>query len=69
MKPRAWSPDAIATDLIPARIEKALKVGADAAFDARDPDLSGKIKALTSGMGVDTSLLAVPSDKAFFQAL
>jgi len=66
---KLFGANAIATDLIPARIEKALKVGADAAFDARDPDLSGKIKALTGGMGVDTSLLAVPSDKAFFQAL
>ena len=60
---------AIATDLIPARIEKALEVGAEAAFDARDADLPAKIQALTNGMGVDTTLLAVPSDKAFFQAL
>ncbi len=60
---------AIATDLIPARIDKALEVGATAAFDARDPDLGAKIKQLTGGMGVDTSLLAVPSEKAFFQAL
>lgn len=60
---------AIATDLIPSRIEKALAVGAEAAFDARDPDLAAKIHRLTHGMGVDTSLLAVPSDKAFFQAL
>jgi L-iditol 2-dehydrogenase len=60
---------AIATDLLPSRIEKALSVGAEAAFDARDPDLSAKIKEITAGMGVDTSLLAVPSEKAFFQAL
>ncbi|MBM0743933.1 zinc-dependent dehydrogenase [Phormidium sp. CLA17] len=60
---------AIATDLIPSRVEKALAVGADAAFDARDPELSAKIQAMTQNMGVDTSLLAVPSDKAFFQAL
>jgi L-iditol 2-dehydrogenase len=60
---------AIATDLLPSRIEKALAVGADAAFDARDPELTAKIQAITQGMGVDTSLLAVPSDKAFFQAL
>ncbi len=60
---------AIATDLLPNRIEKALSVGAEAAFDPRDPDLPAKIQALTQGMGVDTTLLAVPSDKAFFQAL
>lgn len=59
----------IATDLISSRIEKALSVGAEAAFDARDPDLVAKIHAITDGLGVDTSLLAVPSDKAFFQAL
>lgn len=60
---------AIATDLIPSRIDKALSVGAEAAFDARDPELVSKIQDLTSGMGVDTTLLAVPSDRAFFQAL
>ena len=60
---------AISTDLMPSRMEKALSVGADAAFDARDPALVEKIQALTQGMGVDVSLLAVPSDKAFFQAL
>jgi L-iditol 2-dehydrogenase len=60
---------AIATDLLPSRIEKALSVGAAAAFDARDPDLTQKVQAETHGMGVDVSLLAVPSDKAFFQAL
>ncbi|MBD2137398.1 alcohol dehydrogenase catalytic domain-containing protein [Anabaena sp. FACHB-1237] len=60
---------AIATDLIPSRIEKALNVGAEAAFDARDTELTTKIHALTDGMGVDVTLLAVPSDKAFFQAL
>jgi L-iditol 2-dehydrogenase len=60
---------AITTDLLPARIEKALAVGAEAAFDARDADLPSKIQALTGGLGVDVSLLAVPSDKAFFQAL
>ncbi|MEJ1933576.1 zinc-dependent dehydrogenase [Nostoc sp. NIES-2111] len=60
---------AIATDLLPSRIDKALNVGAEAAFDARDPDLSAKIHALTDGLGVDVTLLAVPSEKAFFQAL
>jgi L-iditol 2-dehydrogenase len=59
----------IATDLLPSRIEKALSIGAAAAFDARDPELTQKIHAETNGLGVDVSLLAVPSDKAFFQAL
>ena len=60
---------AIVTDLLPSRIEKAMQVGAEAAFDARDSNLQTKIHALTDGMGVDTTLLAVPSEKAFFQAL
>jgi L-iditol 2-dehydrogenase len=60
---------AISTDLIPSRREKALAVGADAAFDARDPELAQKVQAMTEGYGVDVSLLAVPSDKAFFQAM
>ncbi len=60
---------AIATDLLPSRLEKALELGAEAAFDARTPDLGDRIKKLTGGMGVDTSILAVPSERAFFQAL
>jgi L-iditol 2-dehydrogenase len=66
---RYFGARAIATDLLPSRIEKALAVGAEAAFDARDPELQAKIRRMTQGMGVDTSLLAVPSEKAFFQAL
>lgn len=60
---------AIATDLLPSRIEKALELGAEAAFNASDPELPAKIKALTKDAGVDVTLLAVPSEKAFFQAL
>jgi L-iditol 2-dehydrogenase len=60
---------AITTDLLPSRVEKALAVGAEAAFLATDPDLTAKIHDLTGGLGVDISILAVPSDKAFFQAL
>jgi len=60
---------AIATDLLPSRIAKALSVGATAAFDPRDPHFSQSIQDLTQGMGVDTTILAVPSTQAFFQAL
>jgi L-iditol 2-dehydrogenase len=60
---------AIATDLLPSRIEKAIAVGADAAFDARDPELAEKIQTMTDNLGVDVALIAVPSDRAFFQAL
>ncbi|WP_367291117.1 zinc-binding dehydrogenase [Laspinema palackyanum] len=44
-------------------------LGAEAAFDARNPDLADQVKERTGGMGVDTSILAVPNDRAFFQAL
>ncbi len=60
---------AIVTDLLPSRISKAKELGAIAAFDAREANLSSQIQDLTGGLGVDTTLLAVPSDKAFFQAL
>ncbi|MBV9385420.1 MAG: alcohol dehydrogenase catalytic domain-containing protein [Chroococcidiopsidaceae cyanobacterium CP_BM_ER_R8_30] len=60
---------AIATDLLPSRIAKALSLGAEAAFDPRDPNFLASVQALTNGMGVDTTLLAVPNEKAFFQAL
>jgi L-iditol 2-dehydrogenase len=60
---------AIATDLLPSRIEKAIAVGADAAFDARDPELAEKVQTMTDNLGVDVALIAVPSDRAFFQAL
>ncbi|UZQ54447.1 zinc-dependent dehydrogenase [Trichothermofontia sichuanensis B231] len=66
---RYFGARAIATDLLPSRINKALQVGAEAAFDARSPELVKNIHACTEGFGVDTTLLAVPSDKAFFQAL
>ncbi len=60
---------AIVTDLLPSRISKARELGAIAAFDAREANLASQIQGLTGGLGVDTTLLAVPSDKAFFQAL
>ncbi len=59
----------IVTDLIPARLERARALGAEAALDARLSDLTEQIFALTGGLGVDVSLLAVPSTQAFDQAL
>lgn len=50
-------------------MDKALQLGATAAFNAKDSDLSAKIHHMTRGMGADVTLLAVPSDQAFFQAL
>ncbi len=57
------------TDLIPARLAKAQALGAAGAWLAQDPDLQGQVKALSGGLGVDLTLLAVPSTQAFHQAL
>ncbi|WP_041244957.1 zinc-dependent dehydrogenase [Gloeobacter kilaueensis] len=59
----------IVTDLLPSRIERAKNLGAAAALDAAAADLAQQVRALTGGLGVDTALLAVPSTRAFDQAL
>lgn len=40
-----------AIDIDPARLELALRLGADAALDARDPDVAARALALTGGRG------------------
>lgn len=59
----------VVTDLLPSRIERARTLGAEVALDARAPRLKDEILKLTGGLGVDVTLLAVPSAQAFFQAL
>lgn len=59
----------IATDLRPARLEKALAAGAEAVFLANDDDLHTKVNSFSGRLGVETSLLSAPSEIAFFQAL
>lgn len=59
----------IVTDLLPSRQERARQLGAEVALDARSPQLSAQIHEITGGLGVDTTLLAVPSVQAFNQAL
>jgi L-iditol 2-dehydrogenase len=58
----------IVTDLLPSRQERARQLGADIALDARSSNLSAQIQEIT-GLGVDATLLAVPSTHAFMQAL
>jgi len=53
-----------AVDMVDARLELARELGATHAFNARDPELAGKIKALTGGRGMDFSLDATGTDKA-----
>jgi L-iditol 2-dehydrogenase len=59
----------IATDLRPARLDKALAAGAEAVFLGNDDDLHTKVNSFSGRLGVETSLLSAPNEVAFFQAL
>jgi len=59
----------IAVDIKPEVLERALAVGADYAFDARDEDLADKIAGVTGGRGLDVAFDAVGLASTFEQAL
>lgn len=59
----------IAVDIKPAVLDRALALGADHAFDARDETLGEKIAALTGGRGLDIAFDAVGLGSTFDQAL
>lgn len=59
----------IAVDVKPAVLERALAVGADYAFDARDDDLHAKIAEATKGRQLDVAFDAVGLKSVFEQAL
>jgi alcohol dehydrogenase len=48
----AGAREVIAIDVLPAKLERALALGATRVFDARDPDVVAQVKAAT-GAGVD----------------
>jgi alcohol dehydrogenase len=48
----AGARDVIAIDVLPAKLERALQLGATQVFDARDPEVVAQVEAATSG-GVD----------------
>jgi L-iditol 2-dehydrogenase len=60
---------AVATDLLPDRLEKALAVGAEAVFAGNDDDLHTKVNAWSGRLGVDLTLIAAPGEQAFAQGL
>lgn len=60
---------AVVVDCHPHRLEKALQVGAEAAFLASDRDLHTKVNYLASGLGVHASLLSIANELAYSQAL
>ncbi|MDX1890463.1 zinc-binding dehydrogenase [Mycolicibacterium sp. 050158] len=59
----------IAVDVKPAILERALAVGADFAFDARDADLAANISEATGGRNLDVAFDAVGIASTFEQAL
>jgi D-arabinose 1-dehydrogenase-like Zn-dependent alcohol dehydrogenase len=59
----------IAVDIKPAILDRALAVGADYAFDARDDDLHAKIAEATGGRNLDVAFDAVGLKSTFEQAL
>jgi threonine dehydrogenase-like Zn-dependent dehydrogenase len=59
----------VAVDIKPAILDRALAVGADYAFDARDPDLPAKISEATGGRNLDVAFDAVGLKSTFEQAL
>jgi threonine dehydrogenase-like Zn-dependent dehydrogenase len=59
----------IAVDIKPAILDRALAVGADYAFDARDGDLHAKIADATGGRNLDVAFDAVGLTSTFEQAL
>lgn len=59
----------IAVDVKPAVLERAVELGADHAFDARDDRLSEKIAELTGGRKLDVAFDAVGLASTFEQAL
>lgn len=59
----------IAVDINPAVRDRALELGADHAFDSRDPDLKDRIGEITAGRNLDIAFDAVGKKVTFEQAL
>ena len=52
-----------------AKLEKALKLGADAYINAKEKDAVSEILAMTNGKGADLIIEATGSEKALIQSL
>ncbi len=59
----------IAVDINPAVLDRAVELGADHAFDARDEQLVDKIAEITGGRRLDVAFDAVGLKSSFEQAL
>jgi len=59
----------LATDAMPCRRELALRFGAAAAFDPRDPGLLDQIMQLTNGRGADSVIIAASAPGIVAEAI
>ncbi len=59
----------VATDTMASRRELALRFGAEAAFDPRDPEIDKKIRAMTEGRGADLAIIAASARGIVEQAV
>jgi len=66
---RAFGARVIASDLIPARLEKARELGADWTVNPAETDLPAFIQEVTDGWGADAAVVAVGSARLVEQTL
>jgi L-iditol 2-dehydrogenase len=59
----------VVTDTMASRRELAIRFGADAAFDPREPGLERTIKAMTEGRGADLGIIAASAHGIVAQAV
>jgi len=59
----------VAVDINEAVRDRALELGADYAFDSRDPDINSRIAEVTEGRGLDVAFDGVGLSVTFEQAL
>ncbi len=66
---RLFGARVIASDLVPARLEKARELGADWAIDPSQQDLPALVDEVTDGWGVDAAVVAVGASRLVEQTL
>jgi L-iditol 2-dehydrogenase len=59
----------VATDTMPSRRALALRFGAEAAFDPRDPEIDKRVRAMTGGRGADLAIVAASAKGIVEQAV
>lgn len=66
---RLFGARVIASDLVPARLEKARELGADWTIDPSQHDLAALVEEVTDGWGVDAAVVAVGASRLVEQTL